>query len=254
VGAVTNPQSRHPVATAAAYASVAELAPGRLVAGFGAGGTRVFGPMGLRPPRPYTSLLECIDVCEALWRGETVYHIGEFAVDGASLAWSPKRRLPLAIAGRGPRVERLAAERADYVLLAGRAADSVGPLVKRLRSMRQHGRPPAIVWNPVAAWTQAMREDLRAHLTYMSVDMPAAERAMLGSADAVLEKYAIVGSREEVAARLATCFEEIRPELVVFDAGDYSVGYLESLASMAMDAGAAVFHNLETIHGLDTND
>src|SRR5215470_13512527 len=43
VGAVTNPLSRHPVASAAAFASLAELAPGRVVAGFGTGGSRVLG-------------------------------------------------------------------------------------------------------------------------------------------------------------------------------------------------------------------
>src|SRR5262249_40055724 len=65
-GAVTNPHSRHPVATAAAYATLAELAPGRVVAGFGTGGSRVFGPMGLDPKRPLTALRECVEVVDAL--------------------------------------------------------------------------------------------------------------------------------------------------------------------------------------------
>ena len=38
VPGITNPFSRHPVATAAALASLEELAPGRVVAGLGAGG------------------------------------------------------------------------------------------------------------------------------------------------------------------------------------------------------------------------
>src|SRR6478672_4691284 len=67
-GAVTNPHSRHPVSIAAAFGSLAELAPGRVVAGFGTGGSRVFGPLGLAPARPYTALVECVDVVEALWR------------------------------------------------------------------------------------------------------------------------------------------------------------------------------------------
>src|ERR1700736_3551831 len=107
VGAVTNPFSRHPVATAAAFAALAELAPGRVVAGFGAGGSRVLGPMGLRPRRPFTALVECVDVVQMLWRGDTVDHTGEFSVSGASLPWS-QGGLPIAIAGRGPRVERFA--------------------------------------------------------------------------------------------------------------------------------------------------
>jgi 5,10-methylenetetrahydromethanopterin reductase len=76
-GAVTNPHSRHPVTTAAAFASLEELAPGRIVAGFGSGGSRVFEPLGLAPRRPYTALVECIDVVQALWRGESIDHAGE---------------------------------------------------------------------------------------------------------------------------------------------------------------------------------
>jgi 5,10-methylenetetrahydromethanopterin reductase len=243
IGAVTNPHSRHPVATAAAFASVAELAPGRLVAGFGTGGTRVFGPMGISPRRPFSALAECIDVVDALWRGETVDHVGEFCVHGAALPWSPGA-LPIAVAGRGPRVERLGAERADWMLLAGRPVARVAELVERLRGMglAARGSQPAIAWNPNAAWTEAMQREVRAHLAYMLVDTPAEERAaMAEQPDLLLERYAITGERRDVVARLAQLVRQVRPELLVFDADDYSVGFLESAASVAVDAGVAAF-------------
>jgi 5,10-methylenetetrahydromethanopterin reductase len=269
-GAVTNPHSRHPLATAGAFATLAELAPGRVVAGFGAGGSRVFGPMGLAPRRPYSALVECIDAVEALWRGETVDHQGEFSLSGASLPWSPGR-LPLAMAGRGPRVERLAGERADWVLVAGRAVTTVAPLIERVRNVgaRCRGRAPAIALNPVAAWTDAMREDLRAHLAYMAVDMPPDDRHRLGFDEAragelrhivnsrgpgaaakligddLLDAYAISGDRAHVVSRLARLCATIRPELLVFDAQDYSVQFLESAASVATDAGAIAFFTQE---------
>ena len=279
-GAVTNPHSRHPLATAAAFATLAELAPSRIVAGFGAGGSRVLGPLGLAPRRPYSALVECIDVVQALWAGQTVDHEGEFSVRGARLDWTPGT-LPLALAGRGQRVERLAAERADWVLLAGRAVSVVPPLVEQLRARGRaaRGRAASIAWNPVAAWTEAMREELRAHLAYMAVDMPADDRRRLGLDDRqvdevrrtvnslgpdaaanlvpneVLEAYAIVGSRAEVVARLRELRAQVRPELLVFDAQDYSIRFLESVASVAMDAGAVVFHNQEAVpHGLDSHD
>jgi len=228
VGAVTNPFSRHPVATAAAFATLAELAPGRVVAGFGTGGSRVFGPTGLRPRRPFTALVECVDVVQALWRGQVVDHEGEFVLQRASLPWSPGP-LPIAIAGRGPRVERFAAERADWILLAGRAVDKVAPLVVEMRAMgtSARGRAAAIAWNPTAAWTEPMVDQIRAHFAYMVVDMPATERVALGVdddrtaqltelvnahrpeaaatliPDAVLERYAVTGTRAQVVARLA---------------------------------------------------
>jgi 5,10-methylenetetrahydromethanopterin reductase len=261
-GAVTNPHSRHPVSIAAACASLAELAPGRFIAGFGTGGSRVFGPLGLAPSRPYSALVECIDVVQALWRGETVEHNGEFNARGARLDWSPGP-VPLALAGRGPRMERFAAERADWVLLAGRAVQSVPDLVARVRQ-RGHA---AIAWNPVAAWTDALRQELRMHLAYMAVDMPEHDRAALGFdaaaanalrtivttrgpeaaaeiiTDHVLERYAIVGTRPQVVTRLAEMREQVRPELLVFDAHDYSTAYVEDVASLAMDAGARAVHN-----------
>ena len=264
VGAVTNPHSRHPVATAAAFASLAELAPGRIVAGFGSGGSRVFGPMRLQPRRPFTALVECVDVCAALWRGEVVDHTGEVNVSNASLPWSPGA-VPIAIAGRGPRVERLAAERADWVLLAGRPVDGAAGLIANLRATSQatRSRSAAIAWNPTAAWTTAIIAEARAHLAYMAIDMPSAERTRLGLddaqtvrlrdivntrgpeaagsliPDALVDRYAVTGSRASVVARLATLLQSAGPELLLFEAGDYSEAFLESVASVALDAGAA---------------
>ena len=74
IPAITNPHSRHPVATAAALGSLAEVAPGRVVAGLGAGGTLVFGPMGLAPARPFTALAEAVEVIDDLLAGQTVDH------------------------------------------------------------------------------------------------------------------------------------------------------------------------------------
>jgi 5,10-methylenetetrahydromethanopterin reductase len=278
VGAVTNPHSRHPVATAAAWASVAELAPGRVVAGFGAGGSRVFGPFGLQPAKPYKALVECIDVVDALLAGQTVDHNGEFLVRAATLPWSPGR-LPVALAGRGPRVERLAAERADWILLAGRAIERVGPLVADLRAIgeAQRGQAAAIAWNPSLGWTEPLIDEIRSHLAYMVVDMPATERTALGIddnhtaqirevvnsrgatfagpliPDAVLERYAVTGSRPRVVARLAELCRQVQPELVLFEAGDYSVPFLAAAAALAVDAGITPFHS-EAEHGLDPHD
>ena len=227
IGAVTNPYSRHPMATAAAFAALAELAPGRVVAGFGAGGSRVLDPIGLRPPRPFTALRECVDIVDALLRGERVEHRGELQMHGA-LSWSPGA-LPIAIAGRGPRVERFAAERADWILLAGRPIGAVPELVHRLRQsgLAARGKSASIAWNPNVAWTDALRLDVREHFAYMAVDMPTAERTALGVdddlatrlrerfslsgaraaaeliPDTVLERYAIIGPKRDIARQLA---------------------------------------------------
>jgi 5,10-methylenetetrahydromethanopterin reductase len=265
IAAATNPHSRHPVATAAAFGSLAELAPGRIVAGFAAGGGRVLGPMGLAPSRPLSALQETIEVVDALLSGKVVDHAGEFSVRAAALPWSAGP-LPIAIAGRGPKAERLAGERADWVLLAGKPLARVEALVEQLRAagIAARGRPPMIAWNPASAWTANMASDVRSHFAYITVDLPPAARRALGVDDdlvarlrhivntdgaeaaaplipqAVVDHYAIVGDRPSVVARLSELRTRVRPELLVFDAEDYSVGFLEQAAGVAVDAGVVL--------------
>ena len=56
---------------------------------------------------------------DGLLAGKTINLPGEFSASGARLDWAPGR-LPIAIAGGGPRAERLAIERADWLIVAGR--------------------------------------------------------------------------------------------------------------------------------------
>jgi 5,10-methylenetetrahydromethanopterin reductase len=263
VPAITNPHSRHPVATAAALGSLAEVAPGRVVAGLGAGGTLVFGPMGLTPARPFTALAEAVDVIDALLAGETVDHKGEFAAAQARLTWAPGR-LPVAIAGRGPRVERLSAERADWVVVSGKPVAEIGAHTRSFRERAARvGRRVRIAWNPMVGWEPGHLSAIRAHLSYMTVDMPATWRERLGISDAlvaelraalgaggpdaaaplvpdaVLDAYAIVGDREDVVRRLTGAIAVASPDLLVFGPHEYTTAHVADLAALAGEAGLA---------------
>ena len=70
--------------------------------------------------------------------------------------------------------------------------------------------------------------------------------------DAVLERYAVTGRRSQVVARLAELREHVRPELLLFDADDYSVAFLEEAAAVARDAGAVTHNEVEQHHAVDT--
>jgi 5,10-methylenetetrahydromethanopterin reductase len=261
IPAITNPHSRHPVATAAALGSLAEVAPGRVVAGLGAGGTRVFGPMGFAPVRPFTALAEAVDVIDALLAGGTVDHAGEFTAAGARLSWAPGS-LPLAIAGRGPRVEQLTARRADWAVLAGKPVAEAGALISSLRMRAAAaGRQLRIAWNPMVGWKPDYTDAIRAHLSYMTVDMPAAWRARFGVGEAlvaelraalagdgpaaaarlvpasVLDAFAIVGDYVDVARRLAAAVTAAEPELVIFDLHEYSQAHVGDIATLAGQVG-----------------
>jgi 5,10-methylenetetrahydromethanopterin reductase len=261
IPAITNPHSRHPVATAAALGSLAEVAPGRVVAGLGAGGTLVFGPMGLAPARPFTALAEAVEVIDDLLAGQTVDHAGEFSASQARLDWAPGR-LPVAIAGRGPRVERLSAERADWVIVSGKPVTEIGAFTRTLRDRAATaGRRARVAWNPMVGWAPGHLDGIRPHLSYMTVDMPAAWRERLGVddglvarlraalasdgpaaaarlvPDSVLGAFAITGDRADVVSRLAAAVEAAAPELVVFGPHEYTTGHLGDIAALAAEAG-----------------
>lgn len=260
VPAITNPHSRHPVATAAALATLEEVGPGRVVAGLGTGGTLVFDPMGLAPARPYTALAEAVEVIDALLDGRTVTHDGEFTARSARIPWSP-RRLPVAIAGRGPRVERLAGDRADWVILSGKFVDDVPGLAADLRSRPDGG--PGIAWNPAVAWTPEHVRSLRSHLSYMTTNIPDAWRARLGVGDdvvadlraalrevgpegaadlvpqAVVDAFTITGTRAQVVDRLAEAVEKVRPDVVTFSLHEYTPEFVDDVAALAAEAGLA---------------
>jgi 5,10-methylenetetrahydromethanopterin reductase len=261
VPAITNPHSRHPVATAAALGSLAEVAPGRVVAGLGAGGTLVFGPMGLAPARPFTALAEAVEVIDDLLAGQTVDHTGEFSASRARLDWA-QGRLPVAIAGRGPRVERLAAERADWVIVSGKPVAEIAAFTRALRDRAATaGRRARVAWNPMIGWTPGHLDAIRPHLSYMTVDMPAAWRDRLGVDDGLVARlratlaaggpaaaarlvpdsalgaFAIAGDRADVVSRLAAAVDAAAPEMVVFGPHEYTADHLGDIAALAAEAG-----------------
>jgi 5,10-methylenetetrahydromethanopterin reductase len=259
--AITNPHTRHPIATAVALATLAEVAPGRVVAGLGVGGNLIFGPMGRVPAKPYTALAEAVDVVDRLLAGETVNHTGEFTVSETTLAWS-SGRLPIGIAGRGPRVRGLAADRGDWVIMAGHAIDNAPAFTAQLRARAAESeREPLVIWNPSLAWRPQDIETLRALYAFITVDLPPEDRQALGLTDelvaqlrdevhrhgheaaahlvpeAVLSRYTISGSRADVVARLATGVGEVQPAMVTFQAFDYTAEYVAEVAELARDAG-----------------
>ena len=67
--AVTSPLLRHPGALASLFASLAEIAPGRIVAGIGPGGWELPTQLGIHEPRPLTVTRETALLLADLLRG-----------------------------------------------------------------------------------------------------------------------------------------------------------------------------------------
>lgn len=142
---VTEPYARHPALIAMAMASLAELAPGRMVLGLGAGGSG-FPAMGVERRRPAIALRETVRIIRALLAGETVDHEGEvISCRNGRLNFDPPEQAPIVFGTRGRLILRLAGEVADGVMLAPYAsARSLGiamaPVAEGVgRSGRQPG-------------------------------------------------------------------------------------------------------------------
>jgi 5,10-methylenetetrahydromethanopterin reductase len=121
---VTDPYIRHPAVTAAAAASIDEVSGGRVVLGLGAG-LSGFKQLGIERIRPARAIREAIQLINRLTAGErNVTFEGELVrFHAGHLNFAPTRRVPIIVAGRGPRVLEVGGELADGVVIGSFASD-----------------------------------------------------------------------------------------------------------------------------------
>ena len=129
--------ARNPAITAMELATLAQLAPGRLLAGHGHGVQEWMHQMGARTPSPLTTLEEAIRIVRQLLHG------GQVSLDGAVFTMrdvalaAPPVVVPPVLAGvRGPKSLAMAGRVADGVVLA----EGAGPTYVR-ESIEHAGSP-----------------------------------------------------------------------------------------------------------------
>ena len=111
--------ARNPAVTAMEIATLAQLAPGRLLAGVGHGVQEWMEQMGERTPSPLTTLDEAITIVRRLLHGETVSFDGSvYTIRDVALDAPPEAPPPVLAGVRGPRSLALAGRIADGVVLA----------------------------------------------------------------------------------------------------------------------------------------
>jgi 5,10-methylenetetrahydromethanopterin reductase len=111
----------HPMPTAMQFATMAELAPGRVGICVSVGNLLNLRESGIeKPEKPVRVIREYVEVLRALWAGETVDQEGLiWQLRGARLAFTPPQEIPIFIASTGPQVLRLAGRIANGVLYSG---------------------------------------------------------------------------------------------------------------------------------------
>lgn len=138
---VTNPATREPTVTASALATLQEITGGRMELGIGRGDSarRVLG----KAPTSMAMLEEAALVIRDLVEGRGVEYEGAWL----ELTWAPRdTRLPLWIAGYGPKALELAGRIADGIMLQFADPDLIAWMVAQVRdAARKAGRDPAAI-------------------------------------------------------------------------------------------------------------
>jgi probable F420-dependent oxidoreductase len=135
---VTNPATREPSVTASALATLNAISGGRMDLGIGRGDSarRVMG----KPPTTLVRLEEATVLIRDLVEGRTVEQDGT----PLTLTWAGDYRLPVWIAGYGPKALELTARVADGLILQLADPDLIRWFVGQLReAARAAGRDPA---------------------------------------------------------------------------------------------------------------
>lgn len=115
------PSLRHPMVTAAAVATLEELAPGRITMGVGSGFTGRFA-LGHKP-NPWRFVAEYVRAVQGLLRGEEVLWEGATIAMLHPPGFAPQRpvEVPTVLGVGGPKGEEVARELADGIIVAGGA-------------------------------------------------------------------------------------------------------------------------------------
>jgi 5,10-methylenetetrahydromethanopterin reductase len=268
--AVTNPATRHPAITAAAVATVDEIAEGRLVLGIGAG-DRPLLALGVRPSR-LSAVEAAIGGIRQLWRGgEVNLSAQEFSLTGAHLGFPARADIPVFVSASGPKSLELAGRIADgVILLVGlfpKALDWAITQVSRGADAAGRPRPHLAVFaygaiaedqaaaladaRSIAAWfpqtaphicelaglPRSTVEAVRA--AYAGGEFQEAADAARDLPDDFVRKVALAGNRKEAAARIRAALDAGADSVHVFPLGNKRMETVRAFADSWSAATAA---------------
>ena len=179
---ITNAYTRHPGMTAAAVATLDEASGGRAALGIGAGGALTLTALAIERRAPVAAMRELMTTSRALWSGEVVDAAGIAGGFRQARLGYGRADIPIWVAGRGPRVMRLAGELADGFIMSFVHKELIGEHAAAIRSAAdEHGRPhPRLCYMTILATTDQDRDAARASLTFRLVDSPEAVKARIG--------------------------------------------------------------------------
>ncbi len=247
--------ARNAAFAAMELATLAQLFPGRLIAGIGHGMPTWMREVGAWPESPLTLLREFTVALRTLMRGEPGPAAGRYvSVEGVRIEEVPEVLPPVVLGVRGPRSLALAGEVADGVNLAEPAAPAYisAAFAQTGRSAGEPGFEMitydlAVVDDDPAQARSRVRPalapigepDWAPHIAPLSfADELGRHRAASGSARAFaatmpddwIDALALAGTPDEVRARIAARREAGATSSVLIPVGDDRLSVLEELA------------------------
>jgi 5,10-methylenetetrahydromethanopterin reductase len=214
-----SPYGRNAMLTAMQTASLAEMAPGRVVLGLGVGSPMAYQESGMSQAQPLVSVREYLQLIKALWSGERVMHEGrQFHMHNATFHVPVSPAPAIQLAAMRDQMLALAGEATDGVVIsAGLAPEAIRlALQKTRRAADESGRPAGAVAGvgfviaSLAASDAEAVAAARHHLAYMLRNPFVAEQLRLTGTDLDATALAEAASRRDwdTAAQL------IRDEIV----------------------------------------
>jgi 5,10-methylenetetrahydromethanopterin reductase len=184
-----SPYSRSPIITAMSIATMAEFAPGRVIAAPGTGNAAALKEAGMESPHPLQTMREYVDVLRRFLNGETVNFQGKMLqVNGAKMGFVPSAPIPMYITAVRSRMLQLAGEIGDGVLLSGgcspgyiaRCVDEIKTGAEKAGKSLSHCDVAGFVTTAVSNSTKEAIEANKMFLAYIFRNVHHAENIRLG--------------------------------------------------------------------------
>lgn len=127
---------RTPVTLGIMAASLDELSGGRFIFGLGVANRNIATWHGQSFAKPLKAIREYVEIVQQTFSGQKVSYKGEFfSAEGFRLAFKPvSARLPIYLAGLGPKMTRLAGSIADGVLINMGTPGKIGEIAANARA------------------------------------------------------------------------------------------------------------------------
>ncbi|TWF81478.1 F420-dependent oxidoreductase-like protein [Pseudonocardia hierapolitana] len=194
--------SRHPLTLAAEALTVQAAVQGRFTLGIGPSHQPIVeGRFGYRWQRPGQHVEEYADVLSPALRGDAVDVRGETVTAAGRLTVPATPPPPLLIAAHGPRLLRLAGERADGVITTWTDARSVAENVVPAVLTAAAGRPDSQIVVGLIATLTDDPDAARAHVAQgfgMAGDLPSYRRSLDQAGLAGPEDTILAGNEAEL--------------------------------------------------------